>query len=95
MRQLARQPDLPRLGAGIGLNASQADPKPRTRRDVDNPPKVLRLHLRGQCLRHKEGPRQVDIENTLPVALRYLFQRPSRLMQDPAGIVHKNIIGLP
>ena len=59
VRELAREADLPGLGAGIGLDAGEADAEPGAARDVDDPPVALRLHARRDRLRHEEAPERL------------------------------------
>src|SRR5450631_1154103 len=91
MRELARQPDLASLGAGIGLNAGEADAEPGTAGDVDDAPIAALFHAGGHGLRHEEGAGKIDVENRLPIGLRDFLQWSPDLATYAAGVVDENI----
>jgi hypothetical protein len=49
------------------------------------------LHAGGYRLRAEKRTRDVDVEDPLPVGLRYFLERPADLTQHTAGVVDQNV----
>ena len=91
MRQLPGEPNLPRLGACIGLNSGQAHPEPRPRRDIHDAPPPSAFHMRKSGAAGKVDPVEIDREDSSPRLWRDLLERTSDLSQHPSGIVDHHI----
>src|SRR5262249_21637757 len=91
VRELAREPDLAGLGAGIGLDAGEAHAEAGAAGDVDDPAPALPLHAGYDGLRAEEGTGEIDLENGVPVGFGDLLDWPADLPANSPGIVDQDI----
>ena len=85
-------PIWPGLGAGVGLDAGEAEPEPRARRDVDDAAPAGRLHAGRRAPRHQEGARQVHVDDRLPVASSETSSMGAAdLPEHAAGVVDQDV----
>ena len=93
MRGLAREADLARLRARVGLDSGEADAAAGARGDVDDAPIAGGLHPGHDGARAHERARQVRVDDRAPVVVCDLLERAADLSDDAARIVDEDVDG--
>ena len=89
---LPGEPDLPGLGAGVGLDAGPADAPPGAGGDVHDPAPAAGASCPGRPPGCTGRCWSGCVHDGVPSSPRcYLLDRPCDLADDPAGVVHQDV----
>jgi Integrase core domain len=91
LRQLFGEPDKRVLRRRVSLDAGETGTQSSTRRNENQAPELLLLHWRRCRLREPECAVYVSLEDSAPVSLGYILDRPAHLATHATGRIDQNV----